>query len=142
MYFKYLFPVLNFLHACNVLPHSFQNIILPLGISFFTFTQIAYLIDIRQEIAKRQTILPYSVSRDVLPAPHRPATIIHPRELMPQFDEDRASAPYVRQTSALGLTWFILGPRQKSPSSQTRIGPLADVSLCPPNPRRHRPRHG
>jgi alginate O-acetyltransferase complex protein AlgI len=124
MYYKYLFPFLNFFYKHHVLPHGFQEIVLPLGISFFTFTQIAYLIDVRQEIARRQPLIPYSVF--VTFFPHLIAgPIIHPRELMPQYDEGRIG-PLKSPDVALGLTWFILGLAKKVLIAD-RMAPLADV---------------
>ena len=53
-WFKYLFPLLGFLNQYGLVHHGFGDVILPLGISFFTFTQIAYLIDLRQGAAKKK----------------------------------------------------------------------------------------
>lgn len=124
VYYKYLFPILNFAHSYHLAGHRFIEPVLPLGISFFTFTQIAYLIDLRQMIAKRQTLIPYSVF--VTFFPHLIAgPIIHPRELMPQLDEGRIGALRASDV-ALGLSWFILGLAKKVLIAD-RIAPLADV---------------
>lgn len=130
MYFKYLFPVLNFFHGHGILPRGFADVVLPLGISFFTFTQIAYLIDLRQLIAKRQGIIPYSVF--VTFFPHLIAgPIIHPRELMPQLEPGRIHG--VRSADmALGMTWFVMGLGKKVLIAD-RIAPLADALFSHPH---------
>ena len=129
VYFKYLFPVLNFFHLHGLIRHGFAEVVLPLGISFFTFTQIAYLIDLRQGIAKRQGLLPYSVF--VTFFPHLIAgPIIHPRELMPQLDEGRIGGLRLNDV-ALGASWFILGLAKKVLIAD-RIAPLADVLYAHP----------
>jgi D-alanyl-lipoteichoic acid acyltransferase DltB (MBOAT superfamily) len=135
-YFKYLFPLLGWAHAVGLTAHSWQNVVLPLGISFFTFTQIAYLIDLRQGMAEEQDFLSYGLF--VTFFPHLIAgPIIHHREMMPQFnapdaetpaqlEEDRASYQHPsgqaarkprpglnREDMALGLTWFTLGLGKK-----------------------------
>src|SRR5271168_1247909 len=44
--FKYLGPILSWGHSISLAPSRFVfGVILPLGISFFTFTQIGYLLD-------------------------------------------------------------------------------------------------
>ncbi len=130
MYFKYLFPVLNFLHIHGVLNHGFVDVILPLGISFFTFTQIAYLIDLRQGIAQRQGILPYSVFVTLFP--HLIAgPIIHPRELMPQLEEGRIRGIHSDDFS-VGLTWFVLGFAKKVMIAD-RLGPMTDILYAHPH---------
>ena len=90
-----------------MLPRGFLELVLPLGISFFTFTQIAYHIDLRQDIAKRQDLLSYTVF--VAFFPHLIAgPIIHPRELMPQFERGphpRHSCRTISRWAAAGLSW-------------------------------------
>ena len=130
VYYKYLFPSLNFLHTHHVLPRGFADVVLPLGISFFTFTQIAYLIDLRQGIAKRQGIVPYSVF--VTFFPHLIAgPIIHPRELMPQLEPGRIHS-LRSDEMALGLTWFIMGLAKKVLIAD-RIAPLSDALFRHPH---------
>jgi len=45
-YFKYTGFVLDAVSALSGMPLPFSSIILPLGVSFFTFRQITYLVDI------------------------------------------------------------------------------------------------
>ncbi len=130
MYFKYLFPLLNFFHIHGLIRHGFTDVVLPLGISFFTFTQIAYLIDLRQGIARRQGIISYSVF--VTFFPHLIAgPIIHPRELMPQLEKDRIRGLRIDDI-ALGMTWFIMGLAKKVLIAD-RIAPLADLLFKQPH---------
>lgn len=129
VYYKYLFPLLNFFHAHGVVSHHFAEVMLPLGISFFTFTQIAYLIDLRQLIAKRQGLLSYSVF--VTFFPHLIAgPIIHPREMMPQLDKGRLQSLRLDDLS-LGVSWFIMGLAKKVLIAD-RIAPLSDVLFAHP----------
>ena len=84
-----------------------KNIILPLGISFFTFTQIAFLVDVTQGPARTRHLLDYALF--VIFFPHLIAgPILHHREMMPQFADPRpaASAPRI---SRVGLTLFFIG---------------------------------
>lgn len=110
-YFKYLFKflvVFSHLHHGGILP---ARILLPLGISFFTFTQISYLVDLAQGQAERQDLLSYALF--VTFFPHLIAgPILHHREMMPQFAPGRRFR-LVGDDVALGLTWFLLGLGKK-----------------------------
>ncbi|WP_195572854.1 MBOAT family O-acyltransferase [Paenibacillus sp. 1001270B_150601_E10] len=85
-YYKYRdFLILNW----NELTGSqigLLQLVLPLGISFFTFTQIAYLVDCYRGMAKSYGMIDYVLF--VTFYPHLIAgPIIHHREMMPQFEE-------------------------------------------------------
>ena len=84
VYYKYLgFVIDNFNELTG---YNFQNphIILPLGISFFTFTQIAFLVDTYKKSAKEFNISHYALF--VTYFPHLIAgPILHHKEMMPQF---------------------------------------------------------
>ena len=67
-YYKYLFSVVGFLDSVGVTHLSIHSIILPLGISFYTFTQIGYLIDCRQGMAKEQGFFRILPLRHIFPA--------------------------------------------------------------------------
>jgi len=106
-YFKYLFPFMNFVSGALSLGQTIGNVILPLGISFFTFTQIGYLVDLAQQEAEPQDFVSYVLF--VTFFPHLIAgPILHHREIMPQFAPGRTFALRWDDV-ALGLTWFTLG---------------------------------
>lgn len=106
-YYKYA----NFFVAnLNLLLGSdyvFAGIILPLGISFFTFTQIAFLVDAYQGKAREYNFIHYCLF--VTYFPHLIAgPVLHHREMMPQFaqaDTYRIQASHI----AIGATIFFIG---------------------------------
>jgi alginate O-acetyltransferase complex protein AlgI len=83
------------------------DIPLPIGISFYTFTQIAFLVDASRKIAREYEPLKYGLF--VTYFPHLIAgPILHHREMMPQFDNPEIFKP--RLMSLLhGLAWFSAG---------------------------------
>lgn len=84
-YFKYMdFFITNINYLANS-QIKLLRITLPLGISFFTFTQIAYLVDAYRRMVKEYSLLNYFLF--VTFFPHLLAgPIIHHKEMMPQFD--------------------------------------------------------
>ena len=130
IYFKYLFPVLNFLRDAGGSTHHFADVILPLGISFFTFTQIAYLIDLSQEVTPLQGPLSYLLF--VTFFPHLIAgPIIHHSEMMPQFAANRNRGLRSDDLS-VGISWFVLGLGKKVLIAD-RFGPMADLLYAHPH---------
>jgi len=128
-YFKYLFPLLKFLFHHGVLHGDWGTVILPLGISFFTFTQIAYLVDLKQGVAERQGLLSYTLF--VTFFPHLIAgPIIHHKEMMPQFSQERRYRLNLADLS-LGLTWFTMGLFKKVMIAD-RISGVADAFFQQP----------
>ena len=110
-YFKYLYKTLLLLHALHLPVPTLHNILLPLGISFFTFTQISYLVDLAQGQAERQDLLSYLLF--VTFFPHLIAgPILHHKEMMPQFAVGRRFQ-LVPADVSLGITWFLFGLGKK-----------------------------
>ena len=110
-YFKYLFKTLLILHSLHVPAPTAHSIMLPLGISFFTFTQISYLVDLAQGQAERQDLLSYILF--VTFFPHLiMGPILHHKEMMPQFAAGRRFRLNPADVS-IGLTWFIMGLGKK-----------------------------
>ena len=86
--------------------------VLPLGISFFTFTQIAFLVDTYRGLASRPGIVNYALF--VTYFPHLLAgPILHHREMMPQFD-DPANRILAERNLAAGLALFAIGLFKKT----------------------------
>lgn len=106
-YFKYLVPSLNGMASMWHSTRHWTDVLLPLGISFFTFTQIAYLVDLEQGAATQQDLESYALF--VTFFPHLIAgPIIHHAEIMPQFQRERDFRLRMDDIS-VGLTWFIMG---------------------------------
>jgi alginate O-acetyltransferase complex protein AlgI len=106
-YFKYAnFFISNF----NQVFHTKINlppIVLPLAISFFTFIQIAYLIDAYKGETKEYTLLKYILFVSFFP--HLIAgPIVHHYELLPQFEKP-SIYKFSQTTLSIGLTVFIAG---------------------------------
>ena len=83
------------------------DIILPLGISFFTFTQIAFLVDTYQGKVKEYNFAHYGLF--VTYFPHLIAgPVLHHKEMMPQFA--KASTYKLNfENFSVGLTIFFIG---------------------------------
>jgi alginate O-acetyltransferase complex protein AlgI len=106
-YYKYADFFISNVNALTGLGLGVQKIILPLGISFFTFTQIAYLVDTYKNTAREYDFLNYSLF--VTFFPHLLAgPIIHHKEMMPQFASVRNKALNYRNIS-FGLFLFFIG---------------------------------
>jgi len=106
-YYKYtdfFIANLNALAGWNL---AVQKIVLPLGISFFTFTQIAYLVDAYRGDAREYDFLNYALF--VTFFPHLLAgPIIHHKEMMPQF-ASRWNKVLNYKNLSLGLFLLIIG---------------------------------
>jgi alginate O-acetyltransferase complex protein AlgI len=86
------------------------DIILPLAISFFTFTQIAYLVDVYHNPSLHHRFLDYAVF--VVFFPHLIAgPIVRHWEIIPQYSQ-RPLRPDVTDRSA-GLAFFLVGLYKK-----------------------------
>lgn len=111
-YFKYtnfLLDTVGFFTGLS-LP-QFGAIILPLGISFFTFTQIAYLVDCYRTGSWERR--PWFYALFVTVFPHLLAgPILHHREMLPQFD-DAHRKPVDWENLYRGLGLFVLGLAKK-----------------------------
>lgn len=110
-YFKY---VNFFISTINAIAHSdvgALRIILPIGISFFTFTQIAFLVDTYQEKVREYRFLHYLLF--VTYFPHLIAgPVLHHKEMMPQF-ADAATYRLSLKNLAVGLSIFAIGLAKK-----------------------------
>ncbi len=106
-YFKYAGFFAENWNALTGAPAVLTGIVLPLGISFYTFQQISFLVDLHRGEIDRVSPLEYALS--VAFFPHLIAgPIVRARELVPQFRS--ASVFHLDFDSiARGLSIFIVG---------------------------------
>lgn len=87
------------------------NVVLPVGISFFTFTQIAFLVDCYAGKVREPKFIHYLLF--VTFFPHLIAgPILHHSEMMPQFSDTGNKKP-VMKNWVLGLLLFLIGALKK-----------------------------
>ncbi len=111
VYFKYLASIIDAMTGLGLINLKTPDIVLPLGISFFTFTQIGYLVDIKQSIAKDRGLINYILF--VTFFPHLIAgPILHNREMMPQFGNE-ATYRFSAENLAIGISIFTIGIAKK-----------------------------
>src|SRR6202045_3930224 len=88
-YFKYTNFIFDSLNRLTGAPLPFVTIILPLGISFFTFQQIAYLVDVMRGAKVERDIVSYTLFVSFFP--HLIAgPLVHHTEMIPQFKRGRS----------------------------------------------------
>ena len=120
-YYKYWFPLLNSLGSLSYPEHYFGSVVLPLGISFFTLTQIGYLVDLQQGEANFLGLLDHLFFVSFFP--HLIAgPILHHREFMPQVTKTRAFRLEWEDVAAAGSTWFVMGLFKKVVIADQSIG--------------------
>ncbi|MEC4983485.1 MAG: MBOAT family protein [Oscillatoria sp. PMC 1068.18] len=115
---------------------ALPEILLPLAISFYSFTQIAYLVDAYRGETKnyKYNFLDYSLFVSFFPQLIA-GPILRYDELIPQFRQLR-SFILSPKNLAIGLTWFILGLSKKvaiadnlSPWVATVFNNASDVTI-------------
>lgn len=100
-YYKYA----NFFLDSAGTTYRIKDLILPMGISFFTFTQIAFLVDVFKKKASEYHFIHYTLF--VTYFPHLIAgPILHHSEMMPQFREKTRFTP---ENISVGLMIFVIG---------------------------------
>jgi D-alanyl-lipoteichoic acid acyltransferase DltB (MBOAT superfamily) len=106
-YFKYADFFISNINYITSNHLKLLNIALPLGISFFTFTQISYLVDVYKSKVREYSIVNYFLF--VTFFPHLLAgPIIHHKEMMPQF-EDLENKVLSYSNLNAGIFLFLLG---------------------------------
>jgi alginate O-acetyltransferase complex protein AlgI len=121
-YFKYANFFVATVEGMSGEDWGWQAVVLPIGISFFTFQQIAYLVDLyRREAVERD---PWRYALFVTFFPQLIAgPIVHHREMMPQF----TSQPVERRVPDLvvGIVIFAIGLTKKVVIADG-VAPIAD----------------
>ncbi|MGK2908829.1 MAG: MBOAT family O-acyltransferase [Sphingobium sp.] len=109
-YFKYYNFFADTLNSAAI-PVPVLNVVLPIGISFYTFTQIAFLVDTYQ--GKVKEFRPVHYALFVTYFPHLIAgPILHHAEMMPQFADPATYRPRLRMM-AIGTAFLLMGMAKK-----------------------------
>jgi D-alanyl-lipoteichoic acid acyltransferase DltB (MBOAT superfamily) len=128
-YFKYAGFFLRTLEAISAAELGTLEIVLPLGISFFTFTQIAFLVDAYYGKAKEYSLIHYALF--VTYFPHLIAgPVLHHKEMMPQFQLPATYRMHA-ENIAVGATIFLIGLFKKTVLADgiaAYVGPAFDAS--------------
>ncbi|KFI07538.1 MBOAT family protein [Massilia sp. BSC265] len=110
-YFKYADFFISGVNQLTATEFPALHIVLPVGISFFTFTQIAYLVDTYQGKVNETNFLHYLLF--ITYFPHLIAgPVLHHAEMMPQFGA-ASSARFSSRNLAVGLSIFTIGLAKK-----------------------------
>lgn len=106
-YYKYFNFFLDNVNSLVDTNFSAGNIFLPLGISFYTFQQISYLIDSLEGETKHYKFLDYCLFVTFFPQLIAGPIVTH-QEMMPQFSS-RPQSRVNQENLAIGLTIFSIG---------------------------------
>jgi alginate O-acetyltransferase complex protein AlgI len=114
-YFKYanfFIDNLNLaLHAVSAAQIRVLNVVLPIGISFFTFTQIAFLVDCYEGKVRERNAVHYFLFVSYFP--HLiSGPVLHHGQMMPQFRERKTYQPQVKYILT-GLFFVTIGLSKK-----------------------------
>jgi D-alanyl-lipoteichoic acid acyltransferase DltB (MBOAT superfamily) len=106
-YFKYANFFVDTINYTLGVDWELENIVLPLAISFFTFQQIAYLVDAHRGETHEYNFLHYCLFVTFFPQLIA-GPIVHHREMLPQF-ENRKLYRINWENLAVGLSILVIG---------------------------------
>ncbi|MGL5258756.1 MAG: MBOAT family O-acyltransferase [Lachnospiraceae bacterium] len=107
-YFDFFIENINFIFETK---YSILNIMLPLGISFFTFQQLSYLIDCYKEEVPKYTLMEYTCYVSFFPQLVAGPIVTH-KEFIPQLRERRGKK-ISYENMEKGLYIFAIGLGKK-----------------------------
>jgi alginate O-acetyltransferase complex protein AlgI len=129
-YFKYAGFLATNLNALFSTGFS-VNVLLPVGISFYTFTQIAFLVDAYRGKVARYALPHYALF--VTYFPHLIAgPILHHKDMIPQFEAAESKSPNPHRILC-GLMIFAIGLFKKTGLADG-IQPLVTLAFGPVTP--------
>ena len=106
-WFKYANFFLDTVNGLSGSGFQLVDVVLPIGISFFTFQQITYLVDAWKGISEEHSALQYSLFVVFFPQLIA-GPIVHHSEMLPQFSDHQKIHNY-GENIAIGLTIFSIG---------------------------------
>ncbi len=123
-YYKYSGLFAKTLAALTGGEASIPDVILPLGISFFTFQQIAYLVDAYRQETKEYNFTDYLLFVTFFPQLIA-GPIVHHKEMLPQFDR-RVGRLHFGVNTSVGLTIIAIGLFKKVVIADN-LSPIANL---------------
>lgn len=110
-YYKYVNFLIANARQLTGMELAMFDVVLPLGISFFTFTQIAFLVDVYRGVAREYNFIHYVLF--VTYFPHLIAgPVLHHKQMMPQFGQHETYRVSM-ENICIGLTVFTIGLAKK-----------------------------
>jgi len=135
-WFKYANFFVDNLNSIAGTSLHLEHIILPLAISFFTFQQIAFLIDAARGETREYSFLDYALFVSFFPQLIA-GPIVHHKEMMPQFARE-STFRFNPDHFAVGLALFTFGLFKKviiadsvGPYASRVFDPVAETGLVP-----------
>lgn len=117
LYFKYTMFILENVNHLPGVDVVVPHIILPLGISFFTFQKIAYLVDCARGEARKTTLSEFALFAAFFPQLIS-GPIVHHKEIIPQF-RDQLFGRLQWSNILVGLSIFSMGLFKKTVIADT-----------------------
>ena len=111
-YFKYAGFFAENLGNLTGVDFNIGEIVLPLAISFFTFQQVAYLVDAYEGITAEYSFIHYTLFVTFFPQLIA-GPIVHHKEILPQFMRNNTSQ-FDHSDIAIGITIFSIGLFKKA----------------------------
>lgn len=106
-YYKYAHFFVEQVNGIFESSFHFEQLVLPLAISFFTFQQVAYLVDAYRHETKEYNFLNYCLFVSFFPQLIA-GPIVHHKEMLPQFTNN-AIYKFNYEHFSIGLTIFVIG---------------------------------
>jgi D-alanyl-lipoteichoic acid acyltransferase DltB (MBOAT superfamily) len=110
-YYKYAGFFASIANALVAADFSVEKLLLPLGISFFTFQQITYLVECYRRTTVEHTFTEYALFVSFFPQLIA-GPIVHESRILPQF-KDRSRFRFSHANFAIGFTVFTFGLAKK-----------------------------
>lgn len=110
-YYKYYNFFCENLHAVFGINVTLLKVVMPLGISFFTFQQVSYLVDAYRGETKDYSFWEYMLFVVFFPQLIAGPIVLHD-EMIPQF-RDRSRKVFSSEMFAKGVWWFAIGLAKK-----------------------------
>ena len=107
-YYKYTGFILQSFEQITGLSTSVDLIVLPLAISFFSFQQIAYIVDLRRGEEREYSFVEYILFVSFFPQLIA-GPIVHHAEMMPQFNNIKNNKLKPSYKISFGLSLFVIG---------------------------------